>query len=216
MALCYATCSRLITQPSIKGGTRCPSTRSERWRSRSLGPHSQNIHSQPKSDASRFREASGVRRVCANPGTIPRLLTAFPLASRESFYEGRLSPHEIGMSFPNKGTITGGCRPYVPRLSHARLPNISVTKTAGCVLVQPGGFRHHPPFQAARPRNVCSSFALFVWISTFSSECASVVLLPLTIPPNESFPVHFLPHNLTMTVANCFYVSSAPVLLAYP
>jgi hypothetical protein len=115
------------------------------------------------------------------------------------------------MSFLNKGTITDGCRPYVLQLSRARLPNISVTKAAGCVLVQPGGFHRHAPFHHALPRNVCSTFALVVWISTFLHVCALIVLLPLTIPPRESFPVQwFSPDDLTTIATNCFHVWITP------
>jgi hypothetical protein len=118
------------------------------------------------------------------------------------------------MSFLNKGTITDGSRPYVLRLSHARLPNISVTKTAGCVLVQPGGFHRHAPFHCALPRNVCSIFALVVLISTSLHVRALIVLLPLTISPRESFSVHwFSPDDLTTIATNCFHVSIAPASL---
>ena len=102
------------------------------------------------------------------------------------------------MSFLERGAITDGCRPYVLRLSHARLPNISATKEGGCAAVQLGwfrhhsdSFRHHSSSRPAMPWDICSIFAAFVWTYTFSSVSASVVPLSSTIlRSRESVPIH--------------------------
>jgi hypothetical protein len=59
------------------------------------------------------------------------------------------------------------------------------------VPVQLGWFRRHASLCAAMPWNICSVFAVSVWIWTFSSVVASVVPLSSTIlPSRESFPIH--------------------------
>ena len=55
-----------------------------------------------------------------------------------------------------------------------------------CRCLQPRKILCHPIFPVAIAPKVCSTFAICLWISTFSSVCA-VVLLPSIFPPHKSF-----------------------------
>src|SRR6266567_8071207 len=70
--------------------------------------------------------------------------------------------------------------------------------------LQPAQIHHRRSLPATMLPNVCSIFAVCIWTLTFSTSCASVVLLPSTFSPRKSLLSCNSRHNMGAVVAKFF------------
>ena len=82
-------------------------------------------------------------------------------------------------------TVTDLLLPAVLQSNHVRLPSTSTTKAGAGQVLRPGPIHCYSSLSAAMVPEVYSMFPACVWISTFATFCASVVLFPLTLLPYE-------------------------------
>ena len=71
-------------------------------------------------------------------------------------------------------------RPYAHRLGRAQPPRTSAPRGGAVQVLQPRQLHRDHWVGAAMVANVCSIFAVCVWISTFATSCPLLVLLPLS------------------------------------
>ena len=83
--------------------------------------------------------------------------------------------------------LSGFSRPSVLRSNHVPLPSTSATKAGAGQVLRRGPIHCYSSLPAAIVPDVYSMFPACVWISTFASLYASVVLFPLTLLPYEFF-----------------------------